>query len=152
MHDQVKRAIETALGLPANALNNPAPIANNILGRIGELDDRINTVETEVTTTVPKFLGRDEEDVEEWIAQVEALFTASGRQPGVNNANIAQYAIGGIQGAALRWYTEMKQAAAGNLVNWADANNDNDLKHRIKQKFISDEKRRRKLQELHYSK
>jgi hypothetical protein len=138
-HDDVKRALEAALGLSRNTLENPVPIANTILERIGGLDDRINIIEIEVLTTVPKFSGKDKEDVEEWISQVAVLFTASGKQPGVNNANIVQYAIGGLQGAALRWYTEMKQAAVRNLVNWADANNDNDLKHRIKRKFISDE-------------
>ena len=95
-HNEVKRALEAALGLTAGDLDAALPAGNTIFGRIGRLDDRINIVETEVSTTVPKFSGRDEEDVEEWIAQVEALFTASGRQPGVNNANIAQYAIGGL--------------------------------------------------------
>src|ERR1043165_3783585 len=101
-HNEVKRALEAALGLIAEDLDDALPAGDTIFGRIRRLDDRINIVETEVSTTVPKFSGRDEEDVEEWIAQVEALFTASGRQPGVNNANIAQYAKGGLQGAALR--------------------------------------------------
>ena len=46
----------------------------------------------------------------------------------------------------------MKAAAAGNLINWANNDNDNDLKHQIKQKFIGEEIRRRKLQELQFIK
>ena len=52
----------------ARTLNNPILVENTILGKIEALDDRINIIETEVSTTVPKFLDRNEEDVEEWIA------------------------------------------------------------------------------------
>src|ERR1700722_18774887 len=42
----------------------------------------------------------------------------------------------------------MKEAGAGNLVNWADVDNDNDLKHRIKRRFTREDVRRRKMLEL----
>jgi hypothetical protein len=150
--NQIRRILENALGLTANSLNGPLNAGDSVVERIGGVNDRVNVVETEVSSRVPKFAGKEEEDVEEWIAQVEALFTASGRNAGGNNARIAQFAIGGLEGAALQWYTERKAGNAGHLVNWADVDNDNDLKHRIKQRFIGDEVRRRKLQELQYIK
>jgi hypothetical protein len=42
----------------------------------------------------------------------------------------------------------MKEAAAENLVNWADADNDNDFKHRINRDFTRPDVRRRKMTEL----
>jgi hypothetical protein len=145
--------LERALGLTVNELNNPLAAGRSILERIEATNDRVNIVEQEVSTKgVPYYHGYENEDIEEWIAQVEALFTASGREVGANNTNIARYAIGGLRGPALNWYTERKAAGGGNLINWADADNDNDLKHRIKQKFISEEVRRGKLSELKYIK
>jgi len=47
----------------------------------------VNIVEFEITLRVPKFFEK-EEDVKEWIAQVKALFTASGRQLINHNANL----------------------------------------------------------------
>jgi hypothetical protein len=59
-------------------------------------NDRINVVEQEVNTKeVPFYYGYEDEDIKEWIAQVKVLFTASGRNAGVNNANIAKYAVEG---------------------------------------------------------
>ena len=46
----------------------------------------------------------------------------------------------------------MKEIAAGNLVNWLDANNNNDLKHRIKGRFTREDVRRRKMLELRKTK
>ena len=150
--NQILRALENALGYPANTLNNALGAGQSIAERIENVNDRINIVETEVSSTVPTYHGKEEEDVEEWIAQIEALFTASGRNAGGNNANIARFAVGGLKGNALRWYTEQKNANNGNLVNWTDADNDNDLKHRIKRKFITTEIRRRKQRELQHMK
>ncbi|GES76172.1 ribonuclease H-like domain-containing protein [Rhizophagus clarus] len=53
-----------------------------------------------------------------------------------------------LKGTALQWYLERKEAGAGNLINWADNDNDNDLKHRIRQKFTNEEIRRKKMLEL----
>jgi hypothetical protein len=114
---QVARILENALGYTPNALNGALNVGDSILERIQGVNDRVNIVETEVMTRVPKFKGREDEDVEEWIGQIEALFTASGRNAGVNNARIAQFAIGGLEGAALQWYTDRKTLNAGNLVN-----------------------------------
>ncbi|EXX54197.1 hypothetical protein RirG_236830 [Rhizophagus irregularis DAOM 197198w] len=46
----------------------------------------------------------------------------------------------------------MKEADAGHLINWADADNDNDLKHRIKRRFTREDVRRRKMLELRKTK
>src|ERR1044071_7737602 len=51
-HNEVKRALEAALGLTAGDLDDALPVGDTIFGRIGRLDDRINIVETEVSTTV----------------------------------------------------------------------------------------------------
>ena len=150
--NEIRRILERALGYAPNTLDAALAGGQSVTDQINTVNDRVNIVETEVTSRAPKFNGKDEEDVEEWIAEVEALFTASGRPSGANNVNIALFAIGGLGGNALRWYTERRTAGAGNLLNWADADNDNDLKHRIKRKFIGDEVMKRKLQELQYMK
>ncbi|EXX72465.1 hypothetical protein RirG_069110 [Rhizophagus irregularis DAOM 197198w] len=46
----------------------------------------------------------------------------------------------------------MKETNAGHLRNWADADDDNDLKHRIKRRFTREDVRRRKMLELRKTK
>src|ERR1043165_7004895 len=135
-----------ALGLPDNGLDAVIDAGNrpNTLG--GRLD-AIQAVSGNVN--VPSFSGREDEDVEQWIMKFEAAFTASGRAAGNNGVNKAALAITFFKDNAMDWYQERKNAGAGNLVNWVDADNDNDLKHRMKQKFITDDIRNKKMDELH---
>jgi hypothetical protein len=42
----------------------------------------------------------------------------------------------------------IKEAAAGNLVNWANADNDNNFKYRINRDFTRPDVRRRKMMKL----
>ncbi|CAB4416254.1 unnamed protein product [Rhizophagus irregularis] len=79
-------------------------------------------------------------------------FTAIGKAPGNNGERQAAYAAAHLRGAAIQWYNEMKETNAGNLTNWADADNDNDLKHRIKRRFTREDVRRRKMLELRKTK
>lgn len=153
----VLRALERALGFANGTLNN-ALAANNpsIIDRIAATNNRIDIVQQEVSAKVPNFYGKEDEDVEEWIEAIEALFIASGRDPGDggNNANIARFAIGGLQGAARAWFAERKRAAAGNLVNWRDdqADQDTNLKGKIRARFQGEEIRNRNLEDLWFVK
>ncbi|PKY57017.1 hypothetical protein RhiirA4_477762, partial [Rhizophagus irregularis] len=88
----------------------------------------------------PVFNGKSDEDVNEWIEEIETKFESTGRNVGNNNVNITTFAIGGLKGSALRWYREMKEANAGNLVNWTNVANDNNLRERIREKFEGAEK------------
>ncbi|PKY59540.1 hypothetical protein RhiirA4_482354 [Rhizophagus irregularis] len=108
---------------PANPLANAIEDAGNIAGGI---------------VNMPLFYGKENEDV---------AFTAIGKAPGNNGERQAAYAAAHLRGAAIQWYNEMKETNAGNLTNWADADNDNDLKHRIKRRFTREDVRRRKIRQ-----
>ena len=140
--DKIRRLLENVLGLPNNSLN--AALADGL-----PISQRIGYVEQDVGTKAPKFEGKEDEDVEEWIIKIEALFISSGRAAGNNNANIAQFAIGGLGGKALQWYSERKNANAGHLVRWTNDGDDESLKQRIREKFAGGEVQVRKLQEIH---
>src|SRR6202012_2757698 len=133
---------EILMGLPVNILNNPLAPGQTIM-------EMVNTA-GEVAGGIiwPTFSGREDEDVNDWVIQFEIAFTASRRNAGAAGAYQAALAANCLKGIALQWYLERKEAGAGNLVNWADNNNDNDLKHRVKQKFTSEETRRKKMLEL----
>ncbi|GBC30533.2 hypothetical protein GLOIN_2v1765994 [Rhizophagus irregularis DAOM 181602=DAOM 197198] len=141
--NQIKRVIENALGYPANTLNAA-------IGAGASLIDRIENAGNEAggMVSVPLFYGKEDEDVNDWVRQFEVAFTAVGKAAGANGVRQAAYAAAHLRGAASQWYNEMKEVNAGNLVNWADADNDNDLKHRIKRRFTREDVRRKKMQEL----
>ncbi|GBB99117.1 hypothetical protein RclHR1_34190002 [Rhizophagus clarus] len=140
--NQLKRMFETVVGLPVNALDNPLNPGQTLL-------EMVNTAgETSGGIIWPIFNGREDEDVNDWIIQFELAFLASRRNEGNNGEHKAAIAVNCLKGTALQWYLERKEAGAGNLVNWVDNDNDNDLKHRIKQKFTSEEVRRKKMLEL----
>ncbi|PKK64645.1 hypothetical protein RhiirC2_787225 [Rhizophagus irregularis] len=83
------------------------------------------------------FYGKEEDDVNDWVRQFEIAFTAIGKAAGNNGVRQAAFAA------------TLKEANIGNLTNWGDADNDNDLKHdKIKRKFTREDIIRRKLQEL----
>ncbi|GBB96356.1 hypothetical protein RclHR1_27350001 [Rhizophagus clarus] len=140
--NQLKRTLETIIELPANTLDNP-------LGPGLTLAEMVNTAgETSGGITWPIFNGREDEDVNDWITQFELAFSANRRNEGNNKEHKAAMAANCLKGTALQWYLERKEAGAGNLINWVDNDNDDDLKHRIKQKFTSEEVRRKKMLEL----
>ncbi|RGB23900.1 hypothetical protein C1646_773844, partial [Rhizophagus diaphanus] len=141
--NQMKRIVENALGLPANALNAPLGAGVNIAERIENAGN-----EAGGAIIFLLFYGKEEEDVNDWIKQFEVAFTAIGKAPGNNGTRQAAYAATCLKGAAAQWYNEMKETNNGNLINWADADNDNDLKHRIKQRFTREDVRRRKMLEI----
>ena len=130
------------MGLPGNALDGALAAGANLATMIENAGNEGGMVH------IPLFYGKEEEDVNDWVKQFEVAFTAIGKAPGANGIRQAAYAATCLKGAAAQWYLEMKELNAGNLVNWADVNNDNDLKHRIKQRFTRDDIRRRKMQEL----
>ncbi|RGB27667.1 hypothetical protein C1646_768832 [Rhizophagus diaphanus] len=91
--------------------------------------------------TFPLFYGKEEEDVNDWIRQFEVAFTAIGKVPENNGIRQAAYAATCLKSAAAQWYNKMKELNNGNLVNWGDVDNNNDLKHRIKsEKMLEEEK------------
>ncbi|EXX55601.1 hypothetical protein RirG_223980 [Rhizophagus irregularis DAOM 197198w] len=98
--------------------------------------------------SLPHFYGKEEEDVNDWVRQFETAFTAIGKAAGVNGARQAAMAATCLKGAAAQWYNEKKEANNGHLVNWQDNDNDNDLKHRVKQRFTREDVRKRKMLEL----
>ncbi|GET61173.1 enzymatic polyprotein, putative [Rhizophagus irregularis DAOM 181602=DAOM 197198] len=117
----------------ANPLANAIEDAGNVAGGI---------------ISMPQFYGREEEDINDWVRQFETAFTAIGKAAGVNGARQAAMAATCLKGAAAQWYNEKKEANNGHLVNWQDNDNDNDLKHRIKQRFTREDVRKRKMLEL----
>ncbi|GBC21803.2 hypothetical protein GLOIN_2v1765994 [Rhizophagus irregularis DAOM 181602=DAOM 197198] len=117
----------------ANPLANAIEDAGNVAGGI---------------ISMPQFYGREEEDINDWVRQFETAFTAIGKTAGVNGARQAAMAATCLKGAAAQWYNEKKEANNGHLVNWQDNDNDNDLKHRIKQRFTREDVRKRKMLEL----
>ncbi|CAB4435127.1 unnamed protein product [Rhizophagus irregularis] len=119
--------------IAANPLANAIEDAGNVAGGI------IN---------MPQFYGKEEEDVNDWVKQFETAFTAIGKTAGANGVRQAAMAATCLKGAAAQWYNERKEAGAGNLANWQDNDNDNDLKHRIKQRFTREDVRKRKMLEL----
>ncbi|PKY49336.1 hypothetical protein RhiirA4_422868 [Rhizophagus irregularis] len=129
---EMLRALEGALGYAPNTLDGAVPVGQTVNERIEELH-RENTF-TRMGMT-PIFNGKSDEDVNEWIEEIETKFESTGRNAGNNNVNITTFAIGGLKGSALRWYREMKEANAGNLVNWTNVANDNNLRERIREKF-----------------
>ncbi|CAB4486085.1 unnamed protein product [Rhizophagus irregularis] len=141
--NQIKRLIENALGYPANTLNAA-------VGAGGSLIERIENAGNEAggTISIPLFYGKEDEDISDWVRQFEVAFTAVGKTAGANGVRQAAYAAAHLRGAAAQWYIEMKEVNAGHLVNWADVDNDNDLKHRIKRRFTREDVRRKKMLEL----
>ncbi|CAB5303780.1 unnamed protein product [Rhizophagus irregularis] len=141
--DQIKRIIENAFGFPANALNGAVAAGAHLIDRIENAGNEAGGI-----INIPLFYGKEEEDVSDWIRQFEVAFTAIGKAPGNNGVRQAAYAAAHLRGAAAQWYNEMKETNAGHLINWADADNDNDLKHRIRRRFTREDVRRRKMLEL----
>ncbi|CAB4425439.1 unnamed protein product [Rhizophagus irregularis] len=141
--NQIKRILENALGFPANALNA-------VVGEGAHITDRIENAGNEAggVISIPLFYGKEDEDVNDWVRQFEVAFTAVGKAAGANGTRQAAYAAAHLRGAAAQWYNEMKETNAGHLINWADADNDNDLKHRIKRRFTREDVRRKKMLEL----
>jgi hypothetical protein len=76
---------------------------------------------------MPEFSGKEDEDVGDWIRQFEVAFTASGKNDDRNGTRKAAIAATCLGGSALQWYNRMKEAAAGNIVNWLNNDNDNDF-------------------------
>ncbi|CAB4478935.1 unnamed protein product [Rhizophagus irregularis] len=145
--DQMKRILENALEYPPNTLDA-------VIGAGAHLADRIENAGNEAggIINIPLFYGKEEEDVSDWIRQFEVAFTAIGKAAGTNSERQAAYAAAHLRGAAAQWYNEMKEMNAGHLRNWADADDDNDLKHRIKRRFTREDVRRRKMLELRKTK
>ncbi|EXX65100.1 hypothetical protein RirG_136540 [Rhizophagus irregularis DAOM 197198w] len=145
--DQMKRIIENALGYPPNTLDG-------LIGAGAHLVDRIENAGNEAggIINIPLFYGKEEEDVSDWIRQFEVAFTAIGKAAGTNSERQAAYTAAHLRGAAAQWYNEMKETNASHLRNWADADDDNDLKHRIKRRFTREDVRRRKMLELRKTK
>src|SRR6185369_3736954 len=138
----VKRIMERAMGLGNGTLDNPLGAGEAIAERIENAGNEVGMIH------LPIFSGKEEEDVSDWIRQFEVAFTATGKAAGVNGARQAAVAATCLRGSASQWYNEMKEAAAGNLVNWANNDNDNDLKHRITRKFTREDVSRKKMVEL----
>ncbi|CAB4484818.1 unnamed protein product [Rhizophagus irregularis] len=141
--NQIKRLIENALGYPANTLNAAVGAGTSLIDRIENAGNEAGGV-----ISVPLFYGKEDEDVNDWVRQFEVAFTAVGKAAGANGIRQAAYAAAHLRGAAAQWYNEMKELNAGHLVNWADVDNDNDLKHRIKRRFTREDVRRKKMLEL----
>src|SRR6185369_15529369 len=141
--NQIRRILENALGYPANTLNA-------VVGAGATMVDRIENAGNEAggAISIPLFYGKEDEDVSDWVRQFEVAFTAIGKAAGANGTRQAAYAAAHLRGAAAQWYNEMKETNAGHLINWADADNDNDLKHRIKRRFTREDVRRKKMSEL----
>jgi hypothetical protein len=95
--DQIKRIMENALGLTANALDYTLGVGQT-------LADRIQTAGMGGIVGMPTFSGKEDEDVNDWIKQFEVAFTVSGRPEGnigggicrQNKANIAITCLRGI--------------------------------------------------------
>ncbi|PKY33058.1 hypothetical protein RhiirB3_394498 [Rhizophagus irregularis] len=113
---QMRRMLENALGLTANALNNALGAGQTIV-------DRIATAGNGGIVGMPTFSGKEDEDVNDWIRQFEVAFTVSGRPEGnigggVCRQNKVNIAITCLRGIALQWYNEEKERVIANLVNW----------------------------------
>ncbi|CAB4445004.1 unnamed protein product [Rhizophagus irregularis] len=68
--DQIKRIIENAVRLTANALDHA-------LGQGQTLADRIQTARNGGIVGMPTFSGKEDEDVNDWIRQFETAFIVS---------------------------------------------------------------------------
>ncbi|CAB4419359.1 unnamed protein product [Rhizophagus irregularis] len=117
----------------ANPLANAIENAGNVAGGI---------------VNMPLFYGKEDEDVNDWIRQFEIAFTAIGKTRGTNGTRQAAFAATCLRGAAVQWYNGMKEANDGNLANWDNVDNDNDLRHRIVRKFTREDVKRKKMVEL----
>ncbi|GBC25854.2 ribonuclease H-like domain-containing protein [Rhizophagus irregularis DAOM 181602=DAOM 197198] len=144
---QIKRLMENALGYPANTLDGVVGVGAHLIDRIENAGNEAGGI-----INIPLFYGKEEEDVSDWIRQFEVAFAAIGKAAGPDGGRQATFAAAHLRGAAAQWYHEMREANAGHLVNWADADNDNDLKHRIKRRFTREDVRRRKMLELRKTK
>ncbi|PKY62320.1 hypothetical protein RhiirA4_488597 [Rhizophagus irregularis] len=124
-----------------NVINTGANTLNAVVGAGAHLTDRIENAGNEAggTISIPLFYGKEDKDVSDWVRQFEVAFTAVGKAAGANGTRQAAYAAAHLRGAAAQWYNEMKETNVGHLVNWADADNDNDLKHRIKRRFTKED-------------
>jgi hypothetical protein len=138
--NEINRTLERALGLANNTLDAPG---EDLIARIDNTQNEIGGI-----VRMPEFNGREDKDVGDWIRQFEVAFTASGKNDDGNGTKKAAIAATCLRGSALQWFNRMKEAAVGNLVNWADADNDNDFKHRINRDFTRPDVRRRKMIEL----
>ncbi|GBC11404.2 ribonuclease H-like domain-containing protein [Rhizophagus irregularis DAOM 181602=DAOM 197198] len=144
---QMKRIVENALRYPPNTLDAAVGAGAHLVDRIENAGNEARGI-----INIPLFYGKEEEDVSDWIRQFEVAFAAIGKAAGPNGGRQATFAAAHLRGAAAQWYHEMREANAGHLVNWADADNDNDLKHRIKRRFTREDVRRRKMLELRKTK
>ncbi|CAB4439831.1 unnamed protein product [Rhizophagus irregularis] len=143
---QIRRILENALGLTANALDNA-------LGAGQTMAERIATAGNGGIVGMPIFSGKEDENINDWIRQFDVAFIVSGRPEGniggdacrQNKANIA---ITCLRGIALQWYNEEKERVAANLVNWCDHNDDRNLKSKLINRFTREDVKRRKMIEL----
>jgi hypothetical protein len=141
--NQVKRILERALGLANHTLDAPLNPGEDLVARIDNTRNELGGI-----IRMPEFSGKEDEDVRDWIRQFEVAFAASGKNDDGNGTRKAAIAVTCLRGSALQWYNRMKEAAAGNLVNWVNNDNDNDFKHRINRDFTRPDVRRRKMLEL----
>ncbi|RIA79573.1 hypothetical protein C1645_840386 [Glomus cerebriforme] len=126
---QMARLLKRVHGLLDGALNNVLAARESMAKRIANAGNEAGML------NMPLFSRREDENISDWVRQFEVVFTAMGKAAGTNVVRQAAYAATCLGGVALQWYNEMKEANVGNLVNWTDNDNDNDLKHRIKQRF-----------------
>lgn len=118
--------------------NNMAEVAVN----------RLRAVIEAGAVSVPEFYGGEDDNVEEWIEQVETAARIAGITWDGHNPAVASFALRGLKDEALRWYGERKRAQAGHLINWTDDNHVENLKHHIREKFLTEEVRNKKALEL----
>ncbi|GBC14388.2 hypothetical protein GLOIN_2v1805480 [Rhizophagus irregularis DAOM 181602=DAOM 197198] len=110
---QMRRMLENALGLTANALDNALEAGQTIVNRIA-------TAGNGGIVGMLTFSRKEDEDINDWIRQFEVAFTVSGRTEGnigggVYSQNKANIAITCLRGIALQWYNEEKERVAANL-------------------------------------
>ncbi|EXX64489.1 hypothetical protein RirG_006490 [Rhizophagus irregularis DAOM 197198w] len=91
----IRRTLENALELPANALNNALGAEVNLAERIENAGN-----ETGGIVSMPMFYGKEEEDVNDWVRQFEIAFTAIGKAAGNNGVRQAAFAATCLRGAA----------------------------------------------------
>ncbi|EXX56434.1 hypothetical protein RirG_216260 [Rhizophagus irregularis DAOM 197198w] len=143
---QMRRMLENALGLTANALDNALEAGQTIVNRIA-------TAGNGGIVGMLTFSRKEDEDINDWIRQFEVAFTVSGRTEGnigggVYSQNKANIAITCLRGIALQWYNEEKERVAANLVNWCNHNDDRNLKNKLINRFTREDVKRRKMIEL----
>jgi hypothetical protein len=140
---EMRRLFEQVSGLPNGALDNALTPGEDIAAKIDNTRNELGGI-----INMPIFSGKEDEDVGDWIRQFEVAFIASRKNDDGNGIRKAAIVITCLRGSAVQWYNRMKEAAAGNLVNWVNNDNNNDFKHRINRDFTRPDVRRRKMIKL----